>query len=237
MSQSQLGFERLFELERGLRSSLKADQQKAFEKMPSMFHKYKDCPDVIEASVLRLIDFFKARSMERKLDIITFLERSLKTVTLVFNGDEAVRRLSVMWDINDPLMKSLIVRWFGLLCHSTGSNCQVQYRLGQSICSENREEYVAAIKCLAHILLALQPEDSTNLMNSLCDAILWRISQLSPESSYRAILINLMARVTDFEEAFIAHNLLKGLAPSDNDQTNIKEVCSVLETRISTLSS
>lgn len=236
MSQSQLGLERLFELERGLRSSLKVDQQKAFEKMPTMFNEYKNCPDVIEASVLRLIDFFKARSMERKLDIIAFLEKRLTVVTSLFNGEEAVRRLSVMWDINDPLMKSLIIRWFGLLCHSTGLNCQVQYRIGQSICSEAREEYVAAIKCLEQILHAVQPDEFAFLINSLCDPLLWRISQLDPLSSHRVTLINIVVNVSDFEEAFIVHNTLKGLPSSGNDKL-IREICSVLESKISSLSS
>lgn len=232
MSQSQLGFERLFELERGLRSSIKTDQQKAFEKMPQMFAEFKDCPDVIEASVLRTIDFFKARSMERKLEIITFLEKRLTIITSVFNGEEAIRRLSSMWDINDPLMKSLIIRWFTILCHSIAMNSQVQYRLGQSICSNIREEYVAAIKCLEQMMHILQPENTSVLINGLCDPILWRISQLNPESSYRPVLIEAIKKVTDLEEAFIAQSLLKGLKPSKDDEC-IQQACSNLSNILS----
>jgi hypothetical protein len=77
----------------------------------------------------------------------------------------------------------------------------------------------------------LSPEKTSILINSLCDPLLWRISHLDPESSYRTVLIEALRTLTDFEEAFIAQSLLRKLKPSKDDEC-ILQVCSDLSNRL-----
>lgn len=185
MSASQLGFEQLFELERGLRSSIRADQQKAFEFFPEHLKQYAVYPDVIEASILRLLDFFKARSMERKLEMMRALESSIDTTLFAFNEDEAVRRLCALWEINDSLLRSLVLRWFALLGKSVSCSPNVYYRVGESLLSAIREEHMAAARCLEACLEV--SDEAPRIFSVLKDKVLYR-AQSSPTGKFRDIL-------------------------------------------------
>lgn len=192
MSVSQLGFEQLFELERGLRSSIRIDQQKAFDFFPEHLKQYADYPDVLEASMLRLLDFFKARSMERRMDIIRALEIHIDNDILVFNGDEIIRRLAALWEINDSLLRSLVLRWFGLLRKAVGQSPDVYYRIGESLISPIREEYMAAIGALEACLGAV--DEPSKILEILGDKVQWKAEGAPPEASYKRRLNDLFVK-------------------------------------------
>lgn len=208
MSASQAGFERLLALERGLKSSLRTEQRKAILSIPAYLDEFKGFPEVIESCILRVIDFFKVRSMERKFDIICQLETIKSDFdTVTCNGDEIARRLNQLWDINDSLLRALILRWYRLLhgCCLSGCYIEVWYRIGRSLLADIREEFVEAIETA--IIFA-----SPDFCDGISDAALSRICQQPAGSalSYR-LLITLLGNVSRFEEIMMAYRVALGI--------------------------
>lgn len=211
MSVSQLGFERLFELERGLRSSNRQHQEKAFEDFEQYFLEYKDHPEAIEGGVLRIVDFFKARSLERKFEIVQgFALMVCRVGELIFSPGETVRRLSALWEVPDPLLRALVITMFRILAASLRSEPEIQYRVLQSIQSPHREEHIASLDawlaCWKHV-----PEaDRSHLANCSCDSLLYRLESFPAESRYtKPILDALSGHLTDADESEVLQRFLE----------------------------
>jgi hypothetical protein len=130
--------------------------------------------------------------MERKLEMIRLLESHLFTDILIFNGDETVRRLSALWEINDRLLRSLVMRWFALLRRAVAQSPDVYYRIGESLISPVREEYMAAIGALEACLEAA--EKPSRILEVLDDKIRWKADEAPPDASYRQRLNGLFNR-------------------------------------------
>lgn len=211
MSASTLGFERLFELERGLRSTIRSDQQKALDRFPAFLAESHGCPDVLEAGLLRLLDFSKARSMERKLDLAGWAEAALAPLDFAtVSGDEVSRRLVAMWEVSDPLLRTVAVRWCTVLRTCVGRGPEIVYRLGQSLASPFPEESFAVIDAvLAH------PEPALVATN-LCGAILHRLDRLDRASPRYNPLLAMLGHVSHLEEmAAAAAYLVRGGQPPE----------------------
>lgn len=112
MGSSQLALERLFELERGLRSSIREDQEKTLQSIPAFFDEFGDSQEAMMGLTLRLTDFFKSKGNERRLELTKFLELNCAKPleSLQEGGEEFGRRLISLWETNDSLLKSLVLR-------------------------------------------------------------------------------------------------------------------------------
>ncbi len=206
MSSSQLGFERLFELERGLRSTSKQDQLKALNKIPDFIEDWNSNADVIEACLLRVLDYFKARSMERKVETVQFVESTLTSIMriLKFKSSEIIKRLVAMWELEDPLMKTLVLRWIFVFQAQLANSPDIFYRVGQSLMSGIREEYTEAIR--VYLSLASLTNNSM-LIRGTMDSVLYRLERLSNEK--RALLLEAILKVTyPDEEEFIKETFI-----------------------------
>jgi len=208
MSASHAGFERLLALERGLKSSLRTEQQKAILSIPSYLDDFKGLPEVIESCVLRIIDFFKVRSMERKVDMVCQLEKLKSDLdTASCNGDEISRRLNQLWDINDSFLRAQILRWYRLLhgCCLSGCKIEIWYRIGRSLLADIREEFVEAIETA--IIFA-----SPDFCDGIAYAALSRICQLPTGSALGVRLLKaLLENVSRFEEIVMTYQVTRDI--------------------------
>lgn len=181
MSKTQLAFEALFAIERGLRSTIRTDQKKAIDSLPEFLITYPQEQEVLQSLVLRLLDYFKGiTANDRRLDLISFLENDDCCVyfkNLKIGGEEFSRRLIPLWEVNDTLTKVMVLRWFAILHPVLYELPEVLYRLHLSLASENREELVYAIR-----VLQVFTQQSGKLPGSLVDSILFQIDRLSMTS-------------------------------------------------------
>lgn len=203
MSKAQAAFEDLFAIERGLRSTIKADQQKALDSIPGFLNTYHDEQEILQSTVLRLIDYFKSiTSNDRRLALLAFLEKDpgfIHFAKLKNGGEEFGRRLVPLWEVNDTLAKVMMLRWFAILHSVLHDLPEILYRLHLSLASEHREELVQAIR-----VLKVFTGHTKRLPEILLDSILYQIEAQSMMSKLTLDLIQLLQSVElDPESAFV----------------------------------
>lgn len=209
MSKAQEAFEGLFDIERGLRSTIKADQQKALQSLPIFLNAYPQEQEVLQSTVLRLIDYFKSiTSNDRKLSLLGFLEREPgfgHFSNLKIGGEEFSRRLIPLWEVNDTLTKVMVLRWFALLHTVLYDVPEVLYRLHLSLASEHREELVQSIR-----VLQVFSAQTGRLPSILLDPILHQINSQSMSSKLTLDLVQLLNSVElDPESTFVVWKFVK----------------------------
>lgn len=175
--EEQAAYDELFELDRRLRTGKYKVQIDTIVSIPLFFHKIQSDPVLISTTYLRIVDYFCGSTNELRYHLLHTLfqgEMHLYSKFLTSTQtEEMVKRLGVVWESNDILAKSLVVRFYGLLTEGLASNSAaragVLYRIGESLSSIHDEEIDAALEATICLVNAL---DASLVVIVLVDTLL-----------------------------------------------------------------
>ena len=173
----QAAYDELFELDRRLRTGKYKSQIEAIVSIPLFFQKIQSDPVLIGTTYLRIVDYFCGSTNELRSHLLRSLfqgEIHLYSKSLASTqAEEMVKRLGVVWESNDILAKSLVVRFYGLLSEGLASNnaarAGVLYRIGESLSSIHDEEVDSALDTTLCLVNAL---DANLVVTVVVDALL-----------------------------------------------------------------
>lgn len=142
----QSAYNELFEFDRKLRTGKYAQQLEALAALPLFMEHIQGFPLVISTAFLRFTDFFCSAPNELRCLILQALKACFHYAgNIDTHADEIIRRLGVVWESNDVMAKSMVVRFYGLLAEGIVDRAEALYRVQQSLTSEYDEEVDAAI--------------------------------------------------------------------------------------------
>lgn len=189
------GFEELLGIDRGLRSSASASlQEDALRRAVTLYEKYGEREEILQALLLRLIDYFRICPLDaRRIQLVDVLEQDIAKYKeedetghwqpiRVRGVGELARRLITQWESNDVLTRSLVVRLFRLFdfdfdgekashlcCSPTAAS--VYYRIAQSLQSRSPEEHLEALHTSISLARRAAPSFALYIVDAALDLL------------------------------------------------------------------